>query len=89
MRRAVTVVLWFMAGWGGGSVLAYVAGLSPIVAPLLGLAAAGLVAWDPTGALWGRNPDRKRIARRLADLERVPASGTDEGPDTALEPAAD
>jgi hypothetical protein len=89
IRRTVTAALWFAVGWALGGFLAYVAGTPVALAPAAGLVAATLVAWDPAGMLWGPKPDRKRIARRIADLERVSPATSGRAPDHTLEPAAD
>jgi hypothetical protein len=86
-KRTVVAVLWFATGWGFGNLFAWALGAPALLAPMLAIAAAGLVAWDPTGKVWGPQPDRKRIARRIADLERVsPTTGV---PPTVLEPEAE
>ena len=87
IKRTTVAVLWFATGWGFGNLLAWAVGTPAILAPVVALAASGFVTWDPTGALWGPKPDRKRIASRIADLERVsPSAGTTP---TLLEPEAD
>ena len=89
IRRTVTAALWFAAGWGFGGLLAYLAGIPVVLAPAVGLVPASLVAWDPTGVVWGPKPDRKLIARRIADLERVSTTASGPAPERRMEPAAD
>ncbi len=52
-KRVLAAVLWFYTGWYAGAVIAYFVGVSSILGPILGLAAAGLFAGDPLGVIWG------------------------------------
>jgi hypothetical protein len=89
IRRTLTTVLWFAAGWATGGILAFLFGTPVVLAPVIGLAAGGFVAWDPMGKLWGPKPDRTAIRRRLSDLERVEPAESGVTPDRPLEPAQD
>ena len=60
-KRNIATVLWFVAGWWGGSLAAGLMGLPMILAYVPGILLAGLVRWDPTGALWSRSGDQRRI----------------------------
>ena len=51
-KRCAAAVLWFFTGWMVGSMVAFVAGLSPVLAPILGVAAAAIVAGDPRHLIW-------------------------------------
>ncbi len=51
-RRLFTTVLWFYASWYAGAVIAHFAGVNPILGPILGMAAASLIAIDPRGIVW-------------------------------------
>jgi hypothetical protein len=51
-KRAAATVLWFHTGWFVGAVVAFVAGLSPALGPILGTAAAAVVAIDPRHRIW-------------------------------------
>jgi hypothetical protein len=88
-RRALTTFLWFVTGWAAGGVLSFVLGTPTLLAPVLGLAASAVVAWDPSGLIWGPTPDRALIRRRIADLERVAPAATAATSESRLEPAAD
>ncbi len=59
-KRIAAAVLWFYAGWVTGALVAFAAGLSPALAPILGAAGAMIVAGDPRGIIWLR-PDRTLI----------------------------
>jgi hypothetical protein len=89
IRRTVAVALWFLVGWATGGLIAFALGTPAALAPGVGLLAAGLVAWDPAGLLWGPKPDRQRIARRIGDLERTPPDPSAATPERTLEPAGD
>jgi len=51
-KRVLAVFLWFYAWWYVGSVVAYVLGISPLLGPILGTAAAALFVGDPRGIIW-------------------------------------
>ena len=51
-KRILATFLWFFAGWYAGAVIAFALGVSPILGPILGVAAAGLIAGDPRGIIW-------------------------------------
>lgn len=51
-KRLLSAALWFYAGWTFGAMLAAVIGVSPVLGPLMGAAAAGLFAGDPRGIIW-------------------------------------
>lgn len=53
-KRIVAALLWFYAGWYAGAILAEFLGLSPVLGPLIGAAAAGLIAGDPRRIIWKR-----------------------------------
>ena len=53
-KRILATFLWFFAGWYGGAVIAYALDVSAILGPILGVAAAGLIAGDPRGIIWSR-----------------------------------
>ena len=51
-KRVLATFLWFFAGWYAGAVIAYALDVSAILGPILGVAAAGLIAGDPRGIIW-------------------------------------
>jgi hypothetical protein len=53
-KRAASAVLWFYTGWYAGAMLAHALGLSIALGPILGVAAAALIAGDPRGIIWTR-----------------------------------
>lgn len=53
-KRIAAALLWFYAGWYAGAILAEFLGLSPVLGPLIGAAAAGLIAGDPRRIIWKR-----------------------------------
>jgi hypothetical protein len=72
-KRNVATVLWFVAGWSGGGLVAGLLGLPSILSLVPGALAAGIVWWDPAGALWSGQAAKRRImpinafAKSLAD----------------------
>ena len=63
-KRAFAAVLWFYVGWYGGAMLAEFLGVSPLLGPLIGTAAAVLFVGDPRGIIWPSR-DRARAMERL------------------------
>jgi hypothetical protein len=51
-KRVLAAFLWFYAFWYVGAVVAYVLGISPLLGPIIGAAAAALFAGDPRGIIW-------------------------------------
>ena len=64
-KRALSAVLWFYCGWYAGAMIAHALGLSIAIGPILGAAAAALIAGDPRGIIWSRSSS--------TDLRREPA----------------
>ena len=56
-KRIASGVLWLLAGWYLGNILAYHAGWNMLFGPVLGIVAAVIVAGDPFGLLWRRAAD--------------------------------
>jgi hypothetical protein len=63
-KRAAAAILWFYAGWYAGASIAFVAGLSPMLGPILGTAAAAIVGVDPRRMIW----TRRAVSRGAAML---------------------
>jgi hypothetical protein len=53
-KRALATILWFYAAWYAGAMVAHVLGLSAALGPILGTAAAAIVAGDPRRIIWTR-----------------------------------
>lgn len=51
-KRALAAMLWFYTGWYAGALLAEFIGVSPVLGPLIGAAAAGLIVIDPRRIIW-------------------------------------
>lgn len=51
-KRVLAAMLWFYTGWYAGAMLADIIGVSPFLGPLIGAAAAGLIAGDPRRIIW-------------------------------------
>ena len=51
-KRVAAGVLWFLSGWVAGAMVALAVGISPILAPIVAVAAASLVAVDPRRLIW-------------------------------------
>lgn len=51
-KRALAALLWFYTGWYAGAFLAEFLGVSPVLGPLIGVAAAALIAGDPRRIIW-------------------------------------
>ena len=55
-KRVLAAMLWFYTGWYAGAMLAEYLGVSPLLGPLIGAAAAGLIAGDPRHIIWKARP---------------------------------
>jgi hypothetical protein len=51
-KRIAAGVLWLLAGWYLGNIVAFGVGISDLLGPILGIAAAAVVAGDPLGLIW-------------------------------------
>ena len=51
-KRILAAMLWFYAGWYGGAILADFLGVSVLLGPIIGAAAAGLMVGDPRRIIW-------------------------------------
>lgn len=51
-KRLLATALWFYAGWYGGALLADFLGVSAVLGPIVGAAAAALIAGDPRRIIW-------------------------------------
>lgn len=55
MKRLLAAPLWFIDGWFVGAAAALALGVSPVLAPILALATAGIVVADPRRVIWSRS----------------------------------
>ena len=51
-KRVLSGVLWLFTGWYAGALIAHFADISTALGPILGVAAAALIAGDPRGIIW-------------------------------------
>ena len=51
-KRILATVLWFYTGWYGGAIIADFLAVSPMLGPIIGAAAAALIAGDPRRIIW-------------------------------------
>jgi hypothetical protein len=58
-KRALSAVLWFYCGWYAGAMIAHALNVSIAIGPILGVAAAALIAGDPRGIIWSRSSSNK------------------------------
>jgi hypothetical protein len=58
-KRALSAVLWFYCGWYAGAMIAHALNVSIAIGPILGVAAAALIAGDPSGIIWSRSSSNK------------------------------
>jgi hypothetical protein len=50
--RVIAIPLWFVAGWFVGAMVAWMLGLTALIAPAVGVAAAAFVYFDPRNVFW-------------------------------------
>jgi hypothetical protein len=55
-KRILATFLWFFAGWYAGAFLAEFLGVSQFLGPIIGMAAAALIAGDPRRIIWVSRP---------------------------------
>jgi hypothetical protein len=63
LKRVLAAFLWFYAGWYGGNILADFLGVSLMLGPIIGAAAAALVAGDPRRIIWTAQAMSKPVPR--------------------------
>lgn len=51
-KRIAAAFLWFYTGWYGGALIADFVGVSPMLGPIIGAAAAALIVGDPRRIIW-------------------------------------
>jgi hypothetical protein len=73
-KRVAAGVLWLFAGWYLGAFVAWMLGVSDLLGPILGIAAAVLIAGDPFQVIWQPAADMAKARRRT--LERLPSPTT-------------
>ena len=73
-KRIAAAFLWFYAGWYAGALIAEFVGVSALLGPIIGAAAAGLIVGDPRRMIW-----TARAAR--------PASSAASAPEGLADPA--
>jgi hypothetical protein len=66
LKRVLAAFLWFYAGWYGGNILADFLGVSLMLGPIIGAAAAALVAGDPRRIIWTAQAMSKPVPRTTA-----------------------
>ena len=57
-KRIVAAFLWFYAGWYAGALIAEFLGVSALLGPIIGAAAAGLIVGDPRRLIWAARAER-------------------------------
>jgi hypothetical protein len=65
-KRILAAVLWFYAGWYAGAMIAFAFGLSPVLGPIVGTAAAALIAGDPRHLIWTRRETAPSVAPKVS-----------------------
>jgi hypothetical protein len=51
-KRILAMFLWFYTGWYAGALIADFIGVTPMLGPIVGAAAAALIAGDPRRIIW-------------------------------------
>jgi hypothetical protein len=69
MKKRIAVgALWLYAGWCLGAFIAWMLGVSAILGPVLGFAAAAVIAGDPFKVIW--KPSESLATARRRTLAR-------------------
>ena len=53
-KRVLAAALWFYTGWYAGAFVAHLLGVSELIGPVIGAAAAALIGGDPRHIIWTR-----------------------------------
>ena len=61
-KRVAAAFLWFYTGWYAGAFLAELLGVSPVIGPIVGAAAAGFFVGDPRRIIWTRPAPKAAVA---------------------------
>ena len=69
-KRVLAAFLWFYAFWYVGAMIAEIVGLSAALGPILGTAAAAIIAGDPRGLIW-----RQRTVNRTSTPVSLTTAG--------------
>ena len=69
-KRVAAAFLWFYTGWYAGAFLAEMLGVSAVIGPILGAAAAVLLVGDPLRIIWTR--PAPKAAAVSATVETAP-----------------
>ena len=69
-KRVAAAFLWFYTGWYAGAFLAELLGVSPVIGPIVGAAAAGFFVGDPLRIIWTRPAPRAVPASASGDRAR-------------------
>lgn len=75
LKRTLAALLWFYAGWYLGAMIVYHLGLTAMLGPIIGLAAAALFAGDPRRIIW--------VRPEASDATSTSAQPTTTAPDPA------
>ena len=65
-KRVLAALLWFYTGWYAGATIAVLLGISPVIGPILGAAAAGLIVGDPRRIIWTRPASAVEVSPKAA-----------------------
>jgi hypothetical protein len=66
-KRIAAGILWFLAAWYLGAWIALLLGISDVLGPILGLAAAAVVVGDPLGLIWTRRAELVELSAQVTD----------------------
>jgi hypothetical protein len=61
-KRFLAAMLWFYTGWYAGAILADLFSVSPLLGPILGVAAAGVIVGDPRRIIWKARASTEAVA---------------------------
>ena len=73
-KRVLAAALWFYTGWYAGAFLAHAFGVSELIGPVIGAAAAALIAGDPRHLIWARSTAPATEAPTTESSARVPTA---------------
>ena len=71
-KRIVAALLWFYTGWYLGAEIAYGLSLDPALGPVMGMAAAAVLVYNPGGVLWRSTRARQQSSAVHAGAASAP-----------------
>ena len=70
-KRVFSAVLWFYSGWYAGAMIAHLLGVSVALGPILGFAAAAVIAGESVGLIHDIPSAGEIVERIVTEAEQI------------------